>query len=51
MSDKNEVSALIEAINLRFVSGNSVPVERAFIRQDEWQKLKAAITAIGEKGL
>ena len=40
---------LIERIDLRFRSGNSIPVERAHITADEWSALKrmADAAAVG----
>lgn len=37
---------LIAEISLRFKSGNSVPVERAHIRADEWAALTAAMSSV-----
>jgi len=30
---------VIQELNLRFTSGNEVPVERVYIRRDEWTAL------------
>ncbi len=30
------VQQLVEDMKARFVSGNEIPVERAYIRNDEW---------------
>lgn len=37
---------LIEQIDLRFQSGNSVPVQRAFITADEWEAIKNALRTV-----
>ena len=40
---------IISAINARFISGNSIPVERAPIKADEWAVIRAALAkATGE---
>jgi hypothetical protein len=39
----NELQKLIEAIDLRFVSGNTVPVERVQVRANEWDAIKLAL--------
>jgi hypothetical protein len=38
-----QLAEIIKAIDARFVSGNSVPVERAHIKRDEWIELHAAL--------
>lgn len=38
-----EISTIIEAMKLRFTSGNSVPVERTSIRKPEWDVIMALI--------
>jgi hypothetical protein len=35
-----DIKKLIESIDLRFVSGNNVPVERAHVRVWEWAEIK-----------
>lgn len=37
------IKDLADEINARFRSGNSVPVERAYITADEWKEVQAAI--------
>lgn len=50
MSAVDVLAALLAAIDLRFKSGNSVPVERAYIKASEWQELRTAIArAMGER--
>lgn len=34
------IAELIAAIDLRFQSGNGVPVSRAAIKSDEWQQIR-----------
>lgn len=36
----------LEAIDKYFRSGNSIPVERATIRREEWEALKALIEGL-----
>jgi len=36
---------IVAAIDLRFRSANSVEVERAYIRREEWATLKEALRA------
>ena len=38
------VKDLVAVIDERFNSGNAVPVERASIRDTEWQQLRAYLT-------
>lgn len=40
---------MIETIDLRFVSGNDVPVERASVRTHEWVELKRIIAVLQSK--
>lgn len=42
-----ETQRLIADVNLRFSSGNSVPVERAHITAKEWQVIRAALANCG----
>lgn len=42
----DELQKVIAAIDLRFVSGNTVPVERAHVRVHEWEALKLALANI-----
>lgn len=44
-----DLKKLIEAIDLRFVSGNTVPVERAHVRAHEWDELKRVISSLKNK--
>lgn len=37
------LAAIIAAIDARFVSGNSIPVERAPVKADEWAAIRAAL--------
>lgn len=37
------LAEVVEAIDARFISGNSVPVERAPVKADEWAVIRAAI--------
>lgn len=37
------IKKLIEDIDTRFKSGNSVPIERAYIKPLEWEAIKRAI--------
>ena len=49
---KNEaidLKKMIEDIDLRFVSGNDVPVERASVRAWEWNELKRVISSLKGK--
>jgi hypothetical protein len=39
----------LEAIDKYFRSGNSIPVERATIRREEWEALKAEIKELEDK--
>ena len=38
--------SIIKTMNNRFTSGNSVPVERATIKADEWQELRQRIAEL-----
>ena len=40
---ENEYRKVLEALALRFASGNSVPVERSMITRDEYELLKGAV--------
>ena len=40
------VQRFIEEIDLRFQSGNSVPVDRATLKKEEWDVLKAIIESL-----
>ena len=40
---QTELQKIIEAIDSRFVSGNTVPVERAAVRRWEWDAIKLAL--------
>jgi hypothetical protein len=35
-----KLQQIVRAIDARFLSGNSVPVERAMVKRDEWETLK-----------
>jgi hypothetical protein len=39
MMENDEIKKILETMQLRFTSGNSIPVERALIKKDEWDKL------------
>lgn len=39
-----DLKKVIAELELRFTSGNSVPVERAFIRDHEWQAIRQALS-------
>ena len=39
---------IVAAIDLRFRSANSVEVERAYIRREEWATLKEALRGLRE---
>ncbi len=41
LSNQAELRELIGVIDERFVSGNSVPVERACVKASEWEILEA----------
>lgn len=41
-----ELLALVALLDGRFVSGNSVPVERAHIKADEWKLLRSSLAPI-----
>ena len=41
-----ELLALVALLDARFVSGNSVPVERAHIKADEWKLLRSSLAPI-----
>jgi hypothetical protein len=43
---QTELQKIIEAIDKRFVSGNTVPVERAHVRANEWEEIKLALAKI-----
>lgn len=40
---KRTLNQIIQDIELRFKSGNSVAIERAFIKPDEWEAIKRAM--------
>ncbi len=40
---ENEYRKVLEALALRFASGNPVPVERSMITRDEYELLKEAV--------
>ncbi len=42
-----DIKKMIEAIDMRYVSGNSIPIERAAIRTWEWNEIKRLLA---EKG-
>jgi hypothetical protein len=41
-----QITQILHAMEERFTSGNSVPVERAHIRRDEWYALVAELTKL-----
>lgn len=38
------MKAIFAEIDLRFTSGNGVPVERAALRAEEWQRIKSVLS-------
>jgi hypothetical protein len=46
--DKN-LTALLAEIDLRFKSGNSVAVERAYIKPQEWAIIRAAVAIAAQE--
>lgn len=41
---------VIADIDLRFQSGNDVPVERAYVRREEWTLIRGLIARLRECG-
>ena len=41
------LNELIKDIDLRFTSGNKIPVERAYIKADEWERIKNVLICCG----
>lgn len=42
MTDRQDLSALVERIDQHFRSGNSVPIDKAWVRRDDWIALREA---------
>lgn len=49
MNESSHLEAVIKELNLRFTSGNSVPVERATIKRDEWEIILKSLTMDSHK--
>lgn len=40
---KDAVNSLAEDISLRFKSGNEIPIERVYLRAEEWEIIKGVL--------
>lgn len=49
MEESSRLEVVIKELNLRFTSGNSVPVERATIKRDEWEIILKSLTNDSDK--
>lgn len=49
MLSNEHAESLMSEIDDRYKSGNSIPVERAFIRQTEWIGIRALIARLGKR--
>lgn len=49
MEESSRLEVVIKELNLRFTSGNSVPVERATIKRDEWEIILKSLTTDSDK--
>ena len=49
MEETSRLEVVIKELNLRFTSGNSVPVERATIKRDEWEIILKSLTTDSDK--